>query len=122
MQIDFNKKIEKVFTDLENITKSRNLLQRKVGKDQADIVRVRLKQLRGAVNFQEYLDLHIGNPHGLTGDMMGFFAVDLNAHARLIIKPDSIDLSAEALRSCNKVEIVGIIEEYHGGKYEWCKL
>lgn len=60
----------------------------------------------------------MGNPHSLIEDLQNYYAVDINALTRLVIKADSKDLSSEELKKCKTVIIIGIIE-YHGGKDEW---
>ena len=77
-----------------------------------------MKQLKAAKFFKNYLDNHIGNPHSLEGNLNTFYGVDLNAHIRLIIQPVPTDLSPEALKICEIVKIIGIVD-YHGGKNEW---
>lgn len=44
--------------------------------------------------------------------------MDLDKNTRLIIQPDPPDLSPEALKKCEKVRIIGIVD-YHGDKNEW---
>ncbi len=119
MEINYdNAQVEKLFRDLNDVKNSRNLLQKKIGKEKAIATKKRKNQIEASTNFQAYLDLHIGNPHSLTGNLASCYAVDINAHIRLIIKPISNDLSAESLKLCTSVIIRGIME-YHGGKDEW---
>jgi len=119
LQITYeNEYIKELFIDLSDIANSKNLMQRKIGKDKTLAAKKRKNQLEAAPNFKSYLNLHLGNPHSLTGDLQNYYAVDINAHIRLVIKPDSKDLSSEELKKCKTVIIIGIIE-YHGGKDEW---
>lgn len=110
--------IKELFIDLGDVVNSRNLMQRKIGKDKTVVAKKRKNQLEAAPNFKSYLNLHIGNPHSLTGDLQGYYGVDINAHTRIIIKPDSKNFSSEELEKCDTVIIIGIVE-YHGGKNEW---
>lgn len=113
-----NPKIQILFSDLENVAGSKKLLQKQIGIDLARMSKTRMKQLKAARFFKNYLDNHIGNPHSLEGNLDTFYGVDLNAHIRLIIQPVPPDLSPEALKTCETVKIIGIID-YHGGKNEW---
>ncbi len=113
-----NPKIQLLFSDLENVAGSKKLLQKQIGIDLARMSKTRMKQLKAARFFKNYLDNHIGNPHSLEGNLNTFYGVDLNAHIRLIIQPVPSDLSSEALKICEIVKIIGIVD-YHGGKNEW---
>ena len=113
-----NPKIQLLFSDLENVAGSKKLLQKQIGIDLARMSKTRMKQLKAARFFKNYLDNHIGNPHSLEGNLNTFYGVDLNAHIRLIIQPVPLDLSPEALKICEIVKIIGIVD-YHGGKNEW---
>lgn len=110
--------IKELFTDLCDVANSKNLLQKKIGKDKTIAVKKRKNQIEAASNFKLYLDTRLGKPHILHGNLEGLYAIEINAHTRMIIKPVAEDLSAEALSKCDKVIIEGIIE-YHGGKDEW---
>lgn len=113
-----NPKIQILFSDLENVAGSKKLLQKQIGIDLARMSKTRMKQLKAARFFKNYLDNHIGNPHSLEGNLNTFYGVDLNSHIRLIIQPVPPDLSPEALKTCETVKIIGIVD-YHGGKNEW---
>ena len=113
-----NPKIQLLFSDLENVAGCKKLLQKQIGIDLARMSKTRMKQLKAARFFKNYLDNHIGNPHSLEGNLNTFYGVDLNAHIRLIIQPVPPDLSPEALKICEIVKIIGIVD-YHGGKNEW---
>ena len=113
-----NQKIEELFSDLDNIANSRNLLQKQIGLMLSKKAKLRMNQLKAAETFQKYLDFHIGNPHSLKGDFAKFYGVDLDKHTRLIIQPEPPDLSSEALKISKKVRIIGIVD-YHGDKNEW---
>lgn len=113
-----NPKIQILFSDLENVAGAKKLLQKQIGIDLARMSKTRMKQLKAARFFKNYLDNHIGNPHSLEGNLDTFYGVDLNSHIRLIIQPVPPDLSPEALKTCETVKIIGIVD-YHGGKNEW---
>lgn len=113
-----NPKIQILFSDLENVARAKKLLQKQIGIDLARMSKTRMKQLKAARFFKNYLDNHIGNPHSLEGNLDTFYGVDLNSHIRLIIQPVPPDLSPEALKTCETVKIIGIVD-YHGGKNEW---
>ena len=119
MEIDYeNSEIQKYFSDLCDVQNSKNLLQRKIGQQLARKSKQRIDQLKSSATFQKYLNLHLGNPHSLTGNMETYYGVDLDKHTRLIIQPVPPDLSSEALKICETVKIIGIVD-YHGDKNEW---
>lgn len=119
MELEYaNSKIEQYFSDLENVAGSKKLLQKQIGLDLAKMSKTRMKQLKAAKFFQDYLNTHIGNPHSLEGNLDTYYGVDLNSHIRLIIQPIPPDLSPEALKICKIAKIIGIVD-YHGGKNEW---
>ena len=113
-----NSNINTLFSDLFDIANSRNLLQKKIGPILTKKAKMRISHIKSSLTFQKYLDFHIGNPHSLKGDFAKYYGVDLDAHTRLIIQPDPPDLSSEALKICEKVVIIGIVD-YHGDKNEW---
>ena len=119
MELDYsNSSIKEYFSDLCDIANSKKLLQKKIGLILTKAAKKRIDHLKVAATFQKYLDFHIGNPHSLTGDLSSYYGVDLDSHTRLIIQPIPPDLSSEALKLCEKVKIIGIVD-YHGDKNEW---
>ena len=119
MELEYaNSKVEQYFSDLENVAGSKKLLQKQIGLDLAKMSKTRMKQLKAAKFFQDYLNNRIGHPHSLEGNLDTYFGVDLNSHIRLIIQPVPPDLSPEALKICKIAKIIGIVD-YHGGKNEW---
>lgn len=119
MEMQFaNETIQEYFIDLCDIANSRNLLQKKIGQMLTKNAKKRIYHLKVATTFQKYLDFHIGNPHSLKGDLSTYYGVDLDKHTRLIIQPIPPDLSSEALKICEKVKIIGVVD-YHGDKNEW---
>lgn len=119
MKIEYaNSDIQALFSDLEDVTGSKNLLQKKIGLQLTKKTKMRITQIKAAQTLQKYIDFHIGNPHTLTGDLDTYVGVDLDKHIRLIIQPVPPDTSAEALKICEVAKIIGIVD-YHGGKNEW---
>lgn len=119
MNIEYsNTKMEILFSDLYNVSKSKNLLKKEIGIDLVKVIKKRLNQIYAATTFKMYLNLHVGNPHSLTGDFKQYYGVDLNKHVRLIIQPVPADQSAEALANCEITKIIGVVD-YHGDKNEW---
>lgn len=119
MEIEYeNSEIQKYFSDLCDVQNSKNLLQRKIGQQLARKSKQRIDQLKSSATFQKYLNLHLGNPHRLNGNMDTYYGVDLDKQTRLIIQPVPPDLSSEALKICETVKIIGIVD-YHGDKNEW---
>lgn len=78
----------------------------------------RLNQLRAASNFKEYLEMALGKPHLLLGELHKCYGIHLNKNYRLIVEPIVDSLDIESLKKCQKINIKGVVD-YHAGKYEW---
>ena len=79
MEIDYeNSEIQKFFSDLCDVQNSKNLLQRKIGQQLARKSKQRIDQLKSSATFQKYLNLHLGNPHSLTGNMDRIVSCGIN--------------------------------------------
>lgn len=93
-------------------------LQKKTTKEILKILIRRKNELIAFGNFQDYLCNAPGKRHSLEGNLKGCYGVSLTANYRLVIKPKSTDLSAEALKSCDTVILKGV-EDYHGRTSNW---
>ena len=114
-----NTKLEDIVLDIEDVTSSKNLAQKCLGKELARVLKKRINELKAAETFAKYLSFGIGKPHSLEGTAFkDCYGVSLDAHRRLVVKPITENISAEALAECKTVEIRGIVE-YHGTKNEW---
>ena len=91
-----DRKVEKIISDYNNIIK-------KIGTE---------------INFKEYLDIGLGDPHPLTGNLDRLFGIKINKNYRLIVEPISDFLDNESLKKCDKVDLKGVAD-YHDGKCEW---
>lgn len=112
MQIEVNdKKLSKLFNDF-------NKLQKTIGLDMTRTVKKRLDQLKSADNFKEFLDIGLGVPHPLVGNLDNLFGIKINQNYRLIVEPLSDKLDDDSLRKCKKVNLKGVAD-YHDGKCEW---
>lgn len=119
MEIEYeNSTIDEYFSDLCDVQNSKNLLQKRIGQQLARKTKQRIDHLKSSATFQKYLNFHIGNPHSLKGNMATYYGVDLDKNTRLIIQPVPPELSSEALKICETVKIIGIVD-YHGDKNEW---
>lgn len=112
MKINFeNKKVKKHF---ENF----NYIKKEKGLDVAKKIKSRINQLVAAENFADYLKIGLGKPHPLSGDLKGRYAIEINAHLRLIVRPITKSLDVESLKKCESIIVEGVMD-YHGGKQEW---
>ncbi len=93
-------------------------LQKKTQKEILKALVLRKNQLIAIDTFYNYLNGAPGKPHSLEGKLKGYYGVSLTANYRLVIKPNSTDLSAEALKSCDTVILKGV-EDYHGRSSNW---
>ncbi|AXU54319.1 TPA: type II toxin-antitoxin system YoeB family toxin [Clostridioides difficile] len=111
MQIEYDEKVEKYFSNFD-------LMRKKIGNDMTKTIKKRINQLMAADTFGIYLSTGLGKPHSLENDLKGFYGVSISKNYRLIIKPNTDDLSSEYLKVCKLVKIKGV-EDYHGTKHEW---
>ena len=112
MQIEVsNKKLDKKLSDIDKLKKI-------LGLDMTRALKYRLDQLRAANNFKEYLDIGLGNPHPLVGNLDNLFGIKLSKNYRLIVEPLLDKLDDDFLRICKKVNLKGVAD-YHDGKCEW---
>jgi plasmid maintenance system killer protein len=102
----FDKKTEDYFNNFEEIRK-------KIGIDRTKILKQRIDQIRASDTFEIFLQLGLGKPHSLKGDLKGGYGIRLNANYRLIVFPVAPNLSAESLKVCETVKIKGVVD-YHG--------
>lgn len=107
----YNKKLEKLLMNSNSLIKS-------VGLEMAKKIKIRLNQMMAAKNFKEYLDIGIGKPHPLSGNLDNSFAVLLDKNYRLIVEPITDKYDSESLRICYKVNIKGVVD-YHDGGCKW---
>lgn len=107
----YDKKLDKILKDPNKIIK-------KIGLDMAIILKKRLNQLDASNNFQEFLNIGLGKPHPLKGNMKNMYGISITKNYRLVVEPicDSIDVSS--LMKCEKINIKGV-GDYHDGKCEW---
>lgn len=106
-----NRRLEKKLSDIENLKKN-------IGIDMTRALKQRIDQLRAADNFKEYLDIGLGDPHPLVGNLDNLFGIKINRNYRLIVEPLSKMLDDDSLRKCKKVNLKGVAD-YHDGKCEW---
>ena len=106
-----NRRLEKKLSDIENLKKT-------IGIDMTRALKQRIDQLRAADNFKEYLDIGLGDPHALVGNLDNLFGIKINRNYRLIVEPLSEMLDDDSLRKCKKVNLKGVAD-YHDGKCEW---
>lgn len=106
-----DKKLSKIVLDDKNLIKT-------IGIELARKVRQRCNEMASANNFKEYLDIGIGDPHPLVGNLDNLFGIKLNSNIRLIVEPLSVLLDDESLKKCKEVNLKGVAD-YHGEKCEW---
>ncbi|MHB1314851.1 MAG: hypothetical protein ACYCX2_05110 [Christensenellales bacterium] len=112
MQINYEShNIEKWFSDFNNMSK-------KIGLELTRSIKKHHDRIKAAPNFQEFLNLGLGKPHSLTGELRGYYGVSVSANVRLIVKPLFTNNSLEELKECNVITVKGV-SDYHGGKENW---
>ncbi|MCR5665215.1 MAG: type II toxin-antitoxin system RelE/ParE family toxin [Eubacterium sp.] len=112
--------VKELFDDLNDVTGSRNLMKRKIGAELTRAVKKRYNQMIAFSSFLSLFQSHIGKMESLQGANKGSYSLTVSANYRLIIKPDTMDLSAESLKKCDTFIIEGVID-YHGkgSKNNW---
>ncbi len=106
-------RVQELFEDLNDVRNSRNLMRKEIGAELTKAVKKRYNQIIAFSSFSELQRARIGKLEALEGDRKGTYSLRLSANHRLIIKPQSEDLSAESLKKCDIVIIKGVID-YHG--------
>ena len=99
---------------LAKICNQKQVATKKLGAACARKLRSRLSDLQAAENV---LDLCAGNPHPLTGDKKGQYAVSLHGGNRLVFEPDNNPVPCHKTGGINwllvtKVRII-YIGDYH---------
>lgn len=113
-------KVEELFTDLNDVRGSRNLLLKAVGRDLTLVLKRRFNQIAAFSTFAALQQSAIGKMEALEGDFMGSYSLRVSANYRLVVKPRCQDLSAACLKRCDTLIIEGVID-YHGRgkKHNW---
>lgn len=112
LQIETNdKKLQKKLCDIDKLKKT-------IGIDMTRVLKRRIDQLRAADNFKQFLDIGLGDPHPLVGNLDNYFGIKINKNYRLIVEPLSVGLDDDSLRKCKKVNLKGVAD-YHDGKCKW---
>ncbi|MBR1377019.1 MAG: hypothetical protein IJ565_04325 [Bacilli bacterium] len=106
-----NKKLDKIISDDKTLIRT-------IGFELAKKVRKRCNEMKASRNFKDYLDIGIGDPHPLVGNLDDLFGIKLNDNVRLIVEPLSDNLDDESLKNCEEVNLKGVAD-YHGEKCEW---
>ena len=109
LEIEYdNKQVKKLFSNFD-------LMKQHTDGVFTKQVKKRFDQLRAFETFEDLLKSRLGNPHPLTGNKKGCYAISISDSKRLIIFPISESLSQESLKLCKKIIIKGV-ENYHGTK------
>ena len=107
-----------LFYDLNDVSHSKRLLQKKIGLDLTVAIKKRYNQILSCSSFYEVIKNGFGKPEALKGNLKGYYSLRLDANNRLILRPKSSDLTAESLMKCDTVIVKGVID-YHGKGNNW---
>ena len=110
MRITYNnKKVEKYFTDY-------NEMKKIIPDTWVRIIKKHVDRLRAAETFGDFLLLNLGHPEPLKGkNNTGKYSLHVTANVRLVIKPDS---TSKTIKICQIVKMEGVVD-YHGTKETW---
>lgn len=113
-------RVKELFDDLNDIPKSKNLMQREIGAELTRAVKKRYNQIVAISSFLALQQSGLGKLESLEGRNKGSYSLRVSANYRLILKPKTKDLSAESLKNCDTLVIEGVID-YHGKgkKFSW---
>lgn len=112
MQIEIdNREVRKILSDTVK-------LQKTIGFEMMKKLKLRIEQIKAASNFKEFLDIGLGDPHPLVGNLDNLYGIKINKNYRLIVEPLSDKLDDESLKKCEKVNLKGVAD-YHDGKCNW---
>ena len=113
-------KVEELFTDLNDVRGSRNLLLKAVGRDLTLALKRRFNQIAAFSTFAALQQSAIGKMEALEVDFRGSYSLRVSANYRLVVKPRCQDLSTACLKRCDTLIIEGVID-YHGRgkKHNW---
>ena len=103
-----NNQVKKLLTDCNHLIK-------KVGSSFARSYVKRINQLIASNNLKIFMDLGLGNPHPLHGDLNGYIGISISKNYRLVIRPADIN---EDYENCEIIIVKGVCD-YHGSKINW---
>ena len=113
IEFKYDPRVQKYFEDA-----TYSAMVKTIGFDLTKAVKKRVNQLKASPNFQAFLQYGVGKPEHLTGTGGKDYSIHVSANFRLIIEPDTEELSPESLSNCTVVIIKGVVD-YHGGKTNW---
>lgn len=109
MKINFNGK------KIRELCERQAVAQKKLGADCARKLRVRLSALEAATRVT---DLVAGNPHPLTGDRAGQFALDLAGGSRLVFAPEHDPCPTHADGGIDWARVTTVLIKYIGDYHD----
>lgn len=116
-----NDEIRKMLEDLNDVTRSQNLLVKEAGPQIARAVKRRYNEFMAFPDFGQLIASGIGKLEPLKGNFKGYYSIRLTGNYRLIFRP-GVSNSAEdrEKQACEVVLIEGVVD-YHGkgNKIHW---
>lgn len=113
-----DKFIKEVIEDLLDVSKDKKIILRYMDKVTTRKLKMRLNQLKATTCFQKCFET-IPHFESLSEDMKHLYSMRLDGNYRLVISPNTDDLSPESLSKCTEYYIEGVVD-YHGrGKNNW---
>lgn len=115
-----DERVKELFSDLNDVCNSKNLMSKAIGAELTKAIKKRYNQIVAFFSFSTLQQSGIGKMESLEGDYKGSYSLRVSANYRLIVKPNTKDLSAESLKKCDTLIIEGVID-YHGKgkKFSW---
>lgn len=106
-----SQKVQRLFSDY-------NAMWKKIGDEKTKRIKKHMDRLKASPTFMSFVKLGLGQPHSLTGDLSGCYAITVTGNTRLIVEPVCEILSPTALAACTEIMVKGV-GDYHGEKNEW---
>lgn len=114
-----DKRVKELFDDLNDIQNSKNLMRKQVGLEITKAIKRKYNQLVAFTNFSALIQSRIGKVEHMEGSTKEY-SLHLTTNYRLIIVPETDDLSVEGLKVCDTFIVKGVLD-YHGkgAKNNW---
>lgn len=96
-----------------DIESCKNLLQREIGFKLTKAFKKRYIEIISFSNFSKFINAHIDNTEPLYGDLKGSYSMTLDGNTRIVVAPNTDDLSIENLLKIDSFRVIGVID-YHG--------
>jgi plasmid maintenance system killer protein len=114
-----NDLVEELIKDLADVTKDKKKINKYLSADVVRTLKRKYDGLIAAPNFAMFIKNPIGHFEALKENMKGKYSIRITGNYRLIIRPNSEDLTLEALEACTEFYFEGVVDYHDRRKYNW---